>query len=252
MPFSHDKSELGGETPYGLVHVNPMAEVRSVKAQTNEPQALQVADIQPFHAVIAASKQLTLIDVVDVCLGTVLRAWEALSLRWVDVVLDEEHPRIFIRGTIVYNKEKGNHRQDKTKTTSSRRVIQLPEIASDVLRKRHALYAEHLEMVFPSARGTYIYESNFNKLLRKHRKGTAYDWVTVHSIRKTLASIVSENLDSKAASDVLGHADSRLTERIYIAKTDKDVPIGDVVNQALKEARKVSKKSPNKEAKEEE
>ncbi|SJM55188.1 integrase [Corynebacterium glutamicum] len=76
--------------------------------------------------------------------------------------------------------------------------------------------------------------------------------MTVHSIRKTLASIVSENLDSKAASDVLGHADSRLTERVYIAKTDKDVPIGDVVNQALKEARKVSKKSPNKEAKEEE
>lgn len=146
---------------------------------------------------------------------------------------------MWMTGTMVYSSETGHIRQDTGKSAAAARPIQLPAVAVDIIRRRREKYGE-LEMIFPSGAGTYVWENNFNTRLRNAR-GEEWKWVTIHTLRKTLASIVADELGPHKAADVLGHADSRLTERVYYQRNRQGVAIGEVVDQVLK----VSKKSPN-------
>lgn len=234
------KGAFGLAVRYGLRPTDPMA---AVQAKADEPQAaraLSPDELPAFRAQVAASGNETLIDVVDFVLATGLRAGEVLALRWQDVDLDASPPVLRLSGTLVHSKETGLVRQDVGKTVTSARVIQLPAVAVEILRRRHNAHGEHVEIVFPSGAGTYLWQQNFNRWLRDARGGQ-FDWVTVHTLRKTLASIVADELGPHKAADVLGHADSRLTERVYYERNRQGVPIGEVVDSVLK----VSKKSPN-------
>lgn len=219
-------------TRYGLVAANPMDAVRAVEQPAKEVRALDKTEIQPFRDQIAKSGDQTLIDVTDLCLATGLRAGEALALRWEDVDLEGVPATITVNGTVVYAKGQGNRRQETAKTSTSVRTIQLPPVARAMIERRAEQYAEHLDMVFPSETGTYIWQGTFNARLRKAR-GKDYAWVTVHSLRKTLASLIADELGPHKAADVLGHADSRLTERVYYERNRRGVAIGDVVDQAV-------------------
>lgn len=219
-------------TRYGLVAANPMDAVRPVQSNEREVRALDRSEIQPFREQIKKSGDQTLIDVTDLCLATGLRAGEALGLRWQDVDLENTPATITVTGTVVYAKGKGNRRQELTKTATSVRTIQLPPVARDMIKRRAEQYAEVLEMVFPSEAGSWIWQSTFNARLRKAR-GDQFDCVTVHTLRKTLASLIADELGPHKAADVLGHADSRLTERVYYERNRRGVAIGDVVDQAV-------------------
>ncbi|WP_301925159.1 site-specific integrase [Corynebacterium glaucum] len=219
-----------------------MDAVRPVGQTTKEVRALDRADIQPFRDQIAKSGDQTLIDVTDLCLATGLRAGEALALRWEDVDLDADPPTLTVTGTVVYSKGDGNRRQQLPKTSTGVRTIQLPPVARELLQRRKTDNGI-MEMVFPSERETYIWQGTFNARLRKAR-GEEFSWVTVHTLRKTLASLIADELGPHKAADVLGHADSRLTERVYYERNRRGVPIGEIVNRAVPAAEQVSKKSP--------
>lgn len=227
-------------TRYGLIQANPMAVIEPLTVETKDVRALAVEEIQPFRDQIARSGDELLVDVTDFCLATGLRAGEVLALRWEDVDLEHEPPIMRVTGTLTYSKETGHVRQEEGKTTAARRPIQLPAVAVEILERRHEKFGEHLPMVFPSGAGTYVWENNFNRLLREAR-GEQFKWVTIHSLRKTLGSVVADELGPHKAADVLGHADSRLTETVYYQRNRRGVAIGDVIDQVLK----VSKKSPN-------
>lgn len=219
-------------TRYGLVHKNPMASVQAVRVETKEVRALDRDEIPLFRERIATSKNETLIDVTDFCLATGLRAGEVLALRWEDLDLDHKPPLMRLQGTMIYSRETGHQRQEEGKTATSKRPVQLPAVAVAIVQRRQEKFGE-LEMVFPSGAGTYLWENNFNRWLRKWR-GEQFDWVTIHSLRKTLASLVADELGPAKAADVLGHADSRLTERVYYERNRRGVPIGQVVDEVMK------------------
>lgn len=227
-------------TRYGLIPTNPMAVIEPLTTETKDVRALAVDEIQPFREQIAKTKDELLIDVTDFCLATGLRAGEVLALRWEDVDLEYEPPIMRVTGTLAYSKEAGHIRQEEGKTSAAGRPIQLPAVAVEILERRHEKFGEHLEMVFPSGSGTYVWENNFNRLLREAR-GARFNWVTIHALRKTLGSMVADELGPHKAADVLGHTDSRLTETVYYQRNRRGVPIGEVVDQVLK----VSKKSPH-------
>lgn len=241
---SNARSVLNGAfsmaTRYGLIPANPMAVIEPLAVASKDVRALAVEEIQPFREQIARSKDELLIDVTDFCLATGLRAGEVLALRWEDVDLEHKPPIMRVTGTLTYSKETGHVRQEEGKTTTAGRPIQLPAVALEILERRYQKFGEHLEMVFPSGSGTYVWENNLNRLLREAR-GERFNWVTIHSLRKTLGSVVADELGPHKAADVLGHADSRLTETVYYQRNRRGVPIGEVVDQVLK----VSKKSPD-------
>lgn len=45
------------------------------------------------------------------------------------------------------------------------------------------------------------------------------EWVSPHSFRKTVATMVERELGSKAAAAQLGHSNEAMTEGYYIVKT---------------------------------
>lgn len=58
--------------------------------------------------------------------------------------------------------------------------------------------------------------------------------MTIHTLRKTLGSLIADELGPSKATDVLGHADSRLTETVYYERNRVSVPFGEVVDDVLK------------------
>lgn len=225
---------------YGLTPNDPMSVVEPVVVEQKEVRALTLEEIPKFRERIKATKNETLIDVTDFSLCTGLRAGEVLAIRWSDIDLDSEPPLLKVSGTVTYSKATGMIRQEKGKTGQSQRPIQLSRVCAEILQRRRKQY-ESLEMVFPSGAGTYIWENNFNRWLREAR-GEEFSWVTIHALRKTLGTIVYDELGPAKAAEVLGHSSSLLTERVYVQRNDKGVPISDLVDLALNGVQKVSKK----------
>lgn len=227
-------------TRYGVTSSNPMSVVEPPRPNRKDVRALTRDEIPRFREAIAESRNDTLIDVVDLALATGLRAGEVLALRWDDLDLDSFPPRLRVTGTLVYSKENGHYRQDEGKTSRSARPIQLSQTSVELLRRRKDMYGA-LEMVFPSGAGSYIWENNFNRWLREWR-GDEFAWVTIHTLRKTLGSLVYEELGPHRAAEVLGHADSTLTETVYVQRNVEGVPIGRIVDEALQGVQEMSEK----------
>lgn len=215
-----------------LIKSNPVVVVDFPTPERKEVRTLVGKEISEFRAKIADSGKQTLIDVVDMSMSTGLRAGEVLAIRWQDITRDENGNYLLrISGTVVYSKELGNHRQGQGKTAQAARPIPLASRAVEIVERRHAQF-KGLEMLFPSGAGTYMSESNFNRWLREYR-GEKWDWVTIHTLRKTVGSLVAHELGPHKAADVLGHADSRLTERAYYERNRAGVPIRDIIDRAL-------------------
>jgi integrase len=50
------------------------------------------------------------------------------------------------------------------------------------------------------------------------RPDTGLDWVTPHTFRKTVATLISERVDAETASQQLGHSSPAITREFYISK----------------------------------
>lgn len=231
------KGALGMAVIYGLIPTSPLNHIARKKTRKKTVDALTGDQIPHFRKTIHTyAKTLSnahtadlLRDVIDLALSTGLRLGEILAIRWADI----DGNKIHVCGTIVYTKEQGVHRQEWTKTESSNRVIQLGEVAQNIIqRRRSADWAEYAEMLFPSATLTYMEPNNFNRLLRKAR-GEEYAWVTIHTLRRTVATLIDRELGAKQASKVLGHSDMGMTQRVYVAKNDDGVAIGEVIDRVL-------------------
>jgi integrase len=110
-------------------------------------------------------------------------------LRWSDVDLNGDLPTLTVSGTIKTETGKGTYRKSTPKSDASRRTVVLPRFAAELLRVR-----------------------------RQIRKDTGFEWVTPHTFRKTVATLVSEATTSELASRQLGHSSSQVTRDHYIAK----------------------------------
>ena len=72
--------------------------------------------------------------------------------------------------------------------------------------------------VFATRNGTWHQVVNIERRWRQIRRDTGYEWVTPHTFRKTVATLISEATSSELASRHLGHSSSQVTRDHYIAK----------------------------------
>ena len=95
----------------------------------------------------------------------------------------------------------------------------LPGFAAELLRVRRefATPNEH-DAVFATRNGTWHQVVNVERRWGQIRKDTGYEWVTPHTFRKTVATLISETMSSELASRQLGHSSSQVTRDHYIAK----------------------------------
>ena len=109
-----------------------------------------------------------------------------------------------------------------SKSDAFRRMMRLPVYAMAVLAERVLrVDADSDAPVFPGRGGTWRHPHNVRTQWRQVRKAIGYDWVTPHTFRKTVATLVAkdENGDTQTASAVLGHTSEDVTKRHYIEET---------------------------------
>lgn len=190
--------------------------------------------------------------IIMLLLYTGLRSGEALGLQWEDI--DFKQKRIYIRHTLT--DVGGKHFLTTPKTATSIRDLYMDDSLSELLMKHKyeqrklqlALGSSftHPEMVFTSATGNYKDRSCLNTSLKRYLKGTDFEYVTLHKLRHTNATLLLNNgIDLKIVSEHLGHADIQITAGVYTGVLDSTkIRTAKVMGDIL--SGKNEEKTPNK------
>ncbi len=140
-------------------------------------------------------------DIIDLMLATGCRFGEILALRWSDLDLDGKPPILTVSGTIKTETGKGTYRKPTPKSDASRRTVALPRFAAELLRARREFATPNEnDAVFATRNGTWHQVVNVERRWRQIRKDPGYEWVTPHTFRKTVATLISEATTSELAS----------------------------------------------------
>ena len=219
---------LGMAVRHDALAVNPVQQTSRIHRERSETRSLTLEDLNTVREALRAwtAKQRPgpkassdMADIIDLMLATGARIGEILAVRWADVALDATRPNLTINGTIKTEPGKGTYRKASPKSDASVRTVVLPDFAIAVLRRRQAAARENPnDAVFPTRNGTWQQVNNVERRWRQIRKDTGLDWVTPHTFRKTVATLISERVDAETASQQLGHSSPAITREFYISK----------------------------------
>jgi integrase len=225
---------IGMAVRHDAIPINPVRNVSRLRTVKKEVRALDETQLEiarrgvrqwrqedpSGRRPVGPSPNGNLPDIVDIFLATGLRINEVLALRWSDLDLDAIRPTLTVSGTLVQLEGRGIVRQDATKSAAGRRTVYLPSFAVDVLRRRRAGATPNaLDAVFTTRNGTWVSGHNVRRQWRAIRTGTGLEWVTPHAFRKTVATMIEREANSKDAAAQLGHASESMTETYYVMKT---------------------------------
>ncbi len=207
---------------------NPVSSTSRLRSQRKEVRALSVEDLNAVRSAVdtwmtkkrpGPKPNMDMPDIVDLLLATGCRIGEVLALRWNDIDFTATPPTVSITGTIKTETGKGTYRKPKPKTDASQRHIALPPFALDVLmRRRIEQPANHYNAVFATRNGTWHQVGNIERRWRTIRADTGFEWVTPHTFRKTVATLIDRLVDADTAARVLGHTSDTITKEFYIEK----------------------------------
>ncbi|MEU2176350.1 site-specific integrase [Nocardia sp. NPDC019219] len=236
---------MGLAVRHDAITQNPVREVARIHQKREKPRAADIetltalreqlrvwqsgAEIDGTPAYVSGPKRSRMIlDIADVLLGTGVRPGEVLAIRWCDLDLAAEVPRVTICGTIIRLKGtgegKGLIRQEWTKTDAGYRSIALPKFAVDTLMRRKLdATPNKLDLVFPNRNGDIYDPHNFRRTWREAR-GTTFAWVTPKTFRKSVATLIANEHSAEGAASQLGHADDGATARKHYIDKPHEAP----------------------------
>lgn len=222
---------MGLAVRHGAARANPMRDVAGVTVTRREPRAMTMDEVKALRAAVYAWQMtpkrgrpptLDLLDIVDLFLATGARIGEVLALRWSDIDLDTGS--VLFAGTIVLSDDGGPSRPFRQAHPKGKRprAILLPRFAVDALLRRRVgvTVANVHDAVFPSTTGTWRDPGSVRKQLVKVLPDAGLAWVTPHTFRRTVATVIANEDDIRLAADVLGHADADVTRRHYWDRPD--------------------------------
>jgi len=224
---------------HDAIPTNPARGTSRVHRPKQETKALRVEDLVEIRAAVrrwvnsdrpGPKATGDMADIIDLMLATGCRIGEVLALRWSDLDLDGDLPVLTVSGTIKTETGKGTYRKPTPKSDASRRTVVLPRFATELLRvRREFATPNENDAVFATRNGTWHQVVNIERRWRQIRKDTGYEWVTPHTFRKTVATLISEAATSELASRQLGHSSSQVTRDYYIAKPPVSADLSEVL-----------------------
>jgi integrase len=214
----------------GALTANPVRDTSRLRNPRRQVTALETDQLELVRAAIRQWQEPTpgksgprptgdLGDIVDLMLATGARIGEILALRWEDIDLAAEQACVTICGTIVYVKGQGYFRQDWPKSEAGFRTVILPRFAVGMLLARQVAAVENPNnAVFATRRGTWLSPQNVRRQWRQAREDAGLEWVTPHTFRKTVATLIDKEADADSAAAQLGHGSKEITKKHYIVK----------------------------------
>ena len=79
--------------------------------------------------------------------------------------------------------------------------------------------------------GTWMWPHNIRRQWREARAGTGFEWVTPHTFRKTVATLIDETAGTRSAAAQLGHASETITRKHYVAKPKVAPDVSEILEQ---------------------
>lgn len=163
-------------------------------------------------------------DALLLLLATGGRIGEVLALLCDEIRLEEDPPNLTISGTLITPRRKGEtlYRQPHRKGDSPDLTVILPDFAVDAIRYRLAnlssVHNPH-QAVFVTSTGNWLSPSNVRRSWRA-ALGPDLAWITPHSCRRTVATVLKRDYGIEAAQEQLGHGSTAITEAHYIARSN--------------------------------
>ncbi len=245
---------MGVAVRYGALPENPVRDTARMCKRKRKPRTIERERLDGLRAQLRewlAGKEIPgtpaythgpkrdrlVVDVADLILGSGVRPGEALAASWEQFDLEAEPATFTVSATVVRLARKGLFRQEWAKSDAGYRVVALPEFTTRMLQRLQtdplcgrmcnvkALREvdgnvvevdDKVPLVFPGRGGVLRDPHNFNRTWRDAR-GTLFKDVSQYTFRKTVATLIAEASDSKAAAKQLGHSREGVTERHYIA-----------------------------------
>ncbi|MGW0890442.1 tyrosine-type recombinase/integrase [Saccharopolyspora sp. NPDC002578] len=211
----------------GAVEQNPTKGIaalseRRAKVKRKKPRALTKEELRDLLDKLDAdeeAKRRDLPDLVRFFIATGERIGEALGAHWED--FDPAAKKLRMSGNLIRARGQGTRRNDG-KSDGSARDIALPDWAVRMLSER----AEQLgdidpaKPIFINTKGSYLNSSNVgNRAWIPFRKRAGYEWVTFHTMRKTVATLLDEaGLTARQVADLLGHSRVSMTQDVYFGR----------------------------------
>jgi integrase len=193
---------------FGAANTNPVRDVGTIKMEPKSARALSPMSsaasrmpcgpqvvlnpankVTPRQTLSEYCSAANLADVVTMFAATGARISEVLGIRWQDI--DFTAKTVAITGKLNRIPGQGMIRESFAKTEAGVRVLPLPAFAITMLMGRQVAALGNLhDVVFPSALGTLRDPSAVHKQWRTARSCLKLDWVTSHTFRKTLATLL--------------------------------------------------------------
>jgi len=236
-----DGKPLRGRQPHQVLHAvleyavdrgwrdaNPLAGRRRKRTRKPEPRALTKSEWTKLLELVEAKssghqrRNRDLFELLVVLRHTGVRIGEALGLQWGDLVLEANPPRVTISRTLLPAREGVPSHVGPTKSGKVLRIALADEVV-DMLadRRERTRRKRKADFVFATdPAGRPMSAANARRRLREATKDTDLAWVHPHSLRHTLATEAAAAYGEAAAADLLGHSDSAVTRRHYIADSE--------------------------------
>ena len=206
-----DAGRLSPGTPKRVPRALSVAEIRKLRAWLNDDEKAREGDLP---------------DLVDMLLATGLRVGEALAVTW-DAV-DLSAGTVEVRGTVIRVKGQGLVIKSAPKTRAGFRTLMLPSWAVEMRRLRPPGRPD--QTVFCSVLCGLSDRDNAIGDLRNALNAAGFEWVTSHTFRRTVATLMDQSgLSARAAADQLGHSHPSLTQDVYYGRRIANTGAADVL-----------------------
>jgi len=215
---------------FDVVKHNPMRETKTAKAERKPARALTAMELERVRQAVKAfcarkgpgpRRAPMLPAFVELLAATGARPGEVLALQWADVDLLGKPPTVTVNGTVVDAGRvtgKPLHRQDERKGRAPAHTLSLPAFGVQVLTELYAVTGPD-GLVLTNRDGGLLSLSNIRSSLREALADhDDLRWVTPHSFRRSVGTVVTEGLGVEVAQRQLSHAQLATTERHYVQR----------------------------------
>lgn len=220
-----------------LVRLNIAEDIELAPQKISEKKALSKEEMAKL---LASAQTHRLFYSVLLLVSTGLRRGELLGLKWSDI--DFEGGNLVIQRA--YKRCGTKDIIGETKTTASKRFVEIPEEALSVLKKAYELSDKNVDWVVPVS---YLKKSNevkpvsprnFSRFFSELCKRAGLEDVSAHNLRHTYATMMIENnVPIKYVSEALGHTNIKTTLAVYTHTVKGNKIVANTMNEILMECR---------------